>query len=525
MLRWSLASKVRGYSSITDAQVLDFTRRNGIISKNTSLFYPSLSQLAAATTSVAEFKHKYAHLQQDDPNSIETLRARINSIRVAGKNMCFLDVTHGKSPMQLILNYSVMKTHAPDVSLPTKDQFFQHIQNLKPGDHIQVCGFPGFSQREHTFSLKCTQLTTILAPAMHALPPKLSDTTKRNQNRVLDYLVNGHDSLIIRHKVISAIREFLNMRAFIEVETPILSPKANGAAAEPFSTYAQATDTSLELRVAPELWLKRLIIGGMDRVYEVGKVFRNEGVDATHNAEFTTLEFYQSYASMEALIELSEKLYIHVLDRVDTPRAKELKEALLENGGKFNRIEFLPTLVKEASLDLSNIDLNSSEHIRKAMASKGINMEVDGKSPQQTMNMLCAAFIEEKYCMGIVPTLIYHHPAAMSPLAKGNPMDNALTAKRFEVFIGGKEYINAYEEENCPESQLQKFELQQGAHDKYGDKESLAIDHSYIEAMKWGMPPIGGFGLGIDRLCMLLTENTRIERVLSFGTIDDIGRQ
>ncbi|SCU86472.1 LAME_0D06282g1_1 [Lachancea meyersii CBS 8951] len=525
MLRWSLASRLRGSFRLVQTQAVDFTARNETISQNLNHFYPSLSELTTVTTSISHFKNKYAALENDDTSEREVLRARINSIRSAGKNMCFIDVAHAQSSMQLILNYNLMTKHISDKSSVTKEDFFQHVQSLKPGDHIQACGFPGFSQRERTLSLKCTQLIRILAPALQALPPKLSDPVKRNQNRVLDYQVNGHDSLIVRHKILSAIREFLNTRTFVEVETPILSSKANGAAAEPFTTRAKSTGKTFELRVAPELWLKRLIVGGLDHVYEIGKVFRNEGVDATHNPEFTTLEFYQSYASMEDLIALSEELYLHVLSSVDSAIAKDLKEPFLANGAKFNRVEFLPFLQKETNVDLSEVDLTSSSEITAAFASKGINLDTDGKSPQQILNFLCGRYIEDKYCKGIVPTLIYHHPTVMSPLAKGNPEDSMLTSKRFEVFIGGKEYINAYEEENCPALQLQKFIAQQEAHDNYGDNESLAVDNSYVEAMKWGMPPIGGFGLGVDRLCMLLTGNTRIERVLSFGTIDDISRQ
>ncbi|CEP62126.1 lysine--tRNA ligase MSK1 LALA0_S04e08438g [Lachancea lanzarotensis] len=528
MLGRSLTSRLRAASrSLQTHHTVDFTARNEAISQNQNLFYPSLSKLEAATSSIAHFKQKYANLKTDDTNAREVLRARISSIRLAGKNMCFIDVGNAQNSTQLILNYNVMLQHTHDTKIPplTKEAFFQHVQGLKPGDHIQAPGFPGLSQRERTLSLKCTQMVQILAPALQALPPKLNDLVKRNQNRALDYQVNGYTSLITRHRILSAIREFLNSRSFLEVETPILSPKSNGAAARAFVTRAQSTQKTLELRVAPELWLKRLIVGGLDRIYEIGKVFRNEGVDATHSPEFTTLEFYQSYASMEDLIALSEKLYMHVLNSVDTPIARKLKDAFENNGTKFNRVEFLPTLLQETGVDLRNVDLSNSDDIEAAFSSKGINIEANGKSPQQILNIVCGRFIETKHCMGMIPTLIYHHPTIMSPLAKGNPDDNLFTSKRFEVFIHGKEYINAYEEENSPVLQLQKFIAQQEAHDNYGDDESLAVDTGYVEAMKWGMPPIGGFGLGIDRLCMLLTGNSRIERVLSFGTIDDVERQ
>lgn len=524
MLRRFLFASVRCYSKHPELNALDFARRNEAVASRASCYYPSLSKISPATTTVSEFKQKYQALHEDQPQSSEVLRARIDSVRISGKNMCFVDVSNARNSVQLILNYNVMKTAMPSSAL-TREQFFQHVQDLRPGDHIQACGFPGLSQRERTLSLKCTKLTEILAPALLAVPPKLTDPAKRNTNRVLDYLVNGHETLVVRHQVNTAIREFLNMRGFLEVETPVLSSKANGAAAEPFSTRTKATNAELELRVAPELWLKRLVVAGVNRVYELGKVFRNEGVDATHNPEFTTLEFYQSYASMDELIELSEQLYLHVLNRVDNRFARELKNELLANAGKFKRVEFLPTLLRETGVDFTQIDLHNSDLISRALIAKNIHMDTTGKSPQQILDMLCGRFIENKYCTSSLPTVIYHHPTVMSPLAKGNPDDNMLTTKRFEVFINGKEYINAYEEENCPQEQLQKFELQKSAQETYGDRESLAVDYSYVEAMKWGMPPIGGFGLGIDRLCMLLTGNKRIERVLSFGTIDDIEKQ
>ncbi|CAR24984.1 lysine--tRNA ligase MSK1 [Lachancea thermotolerans CBS 6340] len=514
-------SLARGLST-----ALDFARRNEAIAARARDFYPSLSRVAPATATVAGFVRKYCDLEHDRPDLREVLRARVDSVRVAGKNMCFVDVSSARCSTQLILNYNVMAAHAaPGAAALSRQQFFQHVQDLRPGDHVQACGFPGRSQRERTLSLKCTQLTTLLAPALRALPPRLSDPAKRNQNRVLDYLVNGHDALRVRHSVLSALREFLDARGFLEAETPVLSPKANGAAAEPFTTRTNATNAALQLRVAPELWLKRLVVAGVDRVYELGRVFRNEGVDASHNPEFTTLEFYQTYASMEDLIALAEQLLLHVLERADTARARELKAVLLANGGRFARVEFLPTLQRETGIDFSQLDLADPRALAAALEARGIELDTADRSPQQILNALCARYIEDRHCRGSLPTLIFHHPTVMSPLAKGNPDDDMLTTKRFEVFIGGKEYINAYEEENCPQAQLQKFEAQQQAQEAYGDRESLAIDHAYVDAMKWGMPPIGGFGVGIDRLCMLLTGDTRIERVLSFGTIDDIGKQ
>lgn len=520
---------LRSYSiHSVDASVLDFTKRNAIISKNLSHYYPSLSNVQdhANLVSLGEFLRNFRTISTDQPHLRTTVRGRIHSIRYLGKNMCFIDLTTTSASLQLILNYNLLKKHSSASTL-SSEEFFQHIHGLKPGDHIQATGFPGLSQREKTLSLKCTSQTTVLSPAQLPLPPKLIDPIKRKQNRVVDYLVNGHTSLVQRHRIIRSLRQFLDSQEFTEVETPILSGKSNGAAAEPFVTRSKSLDTNLELRVAPELWLKRLCVGGIDRVYEIGKVFRNEGIDATHNQEFTTLEFYQSYTSMEELIQLSEQLLKHVISNIEpTPISLELSSKLEQNGWKFKRVEFLPTLSQETGIDFTALDIDNPSCLLAALGERGITVPSSlSSSPQQILNKLCAEFIENRHCNDLLPTVIYHHPTVMSPLAKGNPGDGMLTTKRFEIFIRGKEYINAYEEENCPQTQLDKFELQNLARQRYGDKESLPVDTAYVNAMKWGMPPIGGFGLGIDRLCMLLLGKQRIEEVLSFGCVDDVNRQ
>ncbi|SCU84737.1 LAMI_0C08680g1_1 [Lachancea mirantina] len=505
---------------------LDFGKRNEIILRSLNRFYPSVSTLARPTATIHEFGAKYKDIYEDQPHVIEVLRGKIKSVRVAGKNMCFVNVTALHAELQLILNFKVMHKaqHHVDTEL-TSEAFQASIQNLRPGDHIQAVGFPGLSQRQRTLSLKCISPAQTLAPAQLPVPPRLVDPVKRKQNRVLDYLVNGHQALVVRHRTVKAIRRFLDAREFLEVETPMMSAQSNGAAAEPFETRSKALHQKLQLRIAPELWLKRLVVAGCERVYEIGKVFRNEGIDATHNAEFTTLEFYQAYASMEDLITMSEQLYRYVLEDAQTLAAARLLQEFSENRFCFRRVEFLATLSRETGVEFEKLDLQDAGAMRQALQQRGLDAPSECASPQQMLNYLCGKYIEDKYCQGSLPTLIFHHPTVMSPLAKGNTADNMKTSKRFEVFIRGKEYINAYEEENCPQQQLAKFKAQQAARATYGDQESLQIDENYVDAMKWGMPPIGGFGLGIDRLCMLLTDSKRIEEVLSFGSLDDVNRQ
>lgn len=517
---------VRCHHTAIDASRLEFTQRNNVIEKNLGQFYPSLSALPLSKNpvSIQQFLAKYSHVDADDPESSCSVNGRIKNIRFSGKKICFVDLYDncGEKSLQLIINFK--KVDSDD-----QESFESDLRFLKIGDYVEGIGYPGVSQRQKTLSLKCTQLPRILSCAQMPLPPRLSDSSKINQNRVVDYQVNGVQTLVLRHSIIRSIRKFLDNSQFVEVETPILSSQSNGAAAEPFTTRSTALpegSNRLELRVAPELWLKRLVVGGLDRVYEIGKVFRNEGVDAVHNPEFTTLEFYKSFTSMEQLIALSEQLLKSILLDLRPLHSNEIIEALIaelqQTEWKFNRVEFIPTLSQELNFDLTTIDLNDPSALY-AILPKDLGLPPN-LSPQQILNKLASIYIEERYCNSLLPTLIYHHPAVMSPLAKTHPQDPTVT-KRFEIFIRGREYINAYEEENCPQLQLAKFQQQNMANQLYKDKESLSVDQKYVDAMKWGMPPVGGFGLGIDRLCMLLLNKDRLEEVLSFGCLDDVNRQ
>lgn len=507
-------------SSIFNRAQFIYSTRNSKILEDLSGHYPSLSRLPRATLSVREFVQKYRELLKNDNSAVNhILNGQVVSIRTVGKSMCFIDICEQGTKLQLILNSSILRKN--DSSLNT--EVFQALVNtFRPGDHIQAKGYPGLSQQKQTLSLKCVCSPIMLSAAQVPVPPVLKDIVKRRENRVLDYLVNGHDILINRYKLIQSLRKFLDSRGFIEVETPILSAKSSGANARPFTTHLNSlSKQSLELRIAPELWLKRLSIAGVHRVFEIGKVFRNEGVDSVHNPEFTTLEFYQCYTSMGELIELSEQLVKSVCEAVQTPVAKELLAEFQANGCKFRQVNILPVLFQETGIDWSRVNLTNSDEMLAALTAQGIHMPANIRSPQQILNKLCVDYIEPKYCQSLLPIALCHYPTVTSPLAKG---DEHIT-NRFEVFIRGREYINAYEEENCPQIQSAKFHSQQIYKDKYQDNDSMAVDSGYIAAMGYGMPPIGGLGLGIDRLCMLLFDKNRIEDVMPFGCIDDVCRQ
>ncbi|XDT41728.1 Aminoacyl-transfer RNA synthetases class-II family profile [Nakaseomyces glabratus] len=522
-----LASKVA-----IDSSNLEFTKRNELVLSSLDRYYPSMSSIERGNlVSIDVFLKKYGSTSEDQLNKINqkiSLCGRIKSIRFSGKKMAFIDLVDGIHGIQLILNCREIGYSAT---------FESELSFLRKGDYVMTTGLPRLSKsRMKNISLRCTDLPKILSVAQMPLPPKLIDTVKSNSNKVVDYQINGFQNIRIRSSILKSIRNFLEERDFIEVETPILSSKSNGAVAKPFMSSSKDFD-KLMLRVAPELWLKRLIISGCNKVFEIGKSFRNEGIDGSHNPEFTTLEFYQSYLTMEDLIKLNEDLFKKIItDLTNNLTIKQyLPESLLEledilksNNWKFKRVEFLSTLSKELGVDLSQVKIEDSKQLLEVIPQK-YKGQFFGKSSSysssQILNRLCSELIEEKYCNGSHPTIIYHHPAVISPLAKSNP-DDSRTTKRFELFIKGREYSNAYEEENCPQVQLEKFEQQARMKEDYGDNDTLSsIDQEYINAMKWGMPPIGGFGLGIDRLCMLITGCQRIEQVLPFGTLDDVNRQ
>ncbi|KAL6948673.1 hypothetical protein ACO0QE_001146 [Hanseniaspora vineae] len=535
-----------------DSSVLEYTQRNTQIAETPDSYYPSLSDVVqklaaneqfnnAKLITPATFNTIYTALNDNKQDVTHYIMGRIKHIRYAGKKMCFINIEQDNSSSQMIVNYKNVNNTILQIS-PIEFENFMKNQ-LRPGDHILCVGYPGVSLRERTPSLKLTQLPTLLSCRQLPLPPKLQDPTKIKNNRVVDYLVNGNTSkqiIYARHKLNQCVRRYLDNIGFIEVETPILSKNSNGANARPFVTILnhglnnhKNTGENLELRIAPELWLKKLIIGGFDKIYEIGKVFRNEGVDATHNPEFSTLELYQTYITMEDLITISEELFQSILTQFKDKIDQELYTEMVAHNWKFQRVEFLPTLAKELGVTMTELEdcfVTTNDNQNTEVANTNFNKlynyipEKYAKmhfSPQQLLNKLCGDYIEDKYCMGKRPTLIYHHPTLMSPLSKSA----SHISKRFEVFIQGKEYMNAYEEENMPQIQHDKFIHQQQQRQKFNDDECLSVDQEYIRTMKYGMAPTGGLGMGIDRMLMLVCNKQRIEEVLSFGTVDDVMRQ
>lgn len=365
----------------------------------------------------------------------------------------------------------------------------------------------------------------LLSPCLHPPPLEIQHSETRYQNRHVDLMVNpkAMEILRLRSYIIQHLREQLLQRNFLEVQTPIMSGESGGATARPFLTEATAyRGKKLALRIAPELWLKRLVVGGMDRIFEIGTQFRNEGIDATHNPEFTTCEFYQAYASLEDLIKLTEALFLSLANRV-----RELKEDKFKNLAQleisfeppFKRLEFIPALEQAMGRMLPDLDNQAEEDVTRQLLD--LMRELDVALPARLtvpriLDKLAGTYLEP---LCTEPTFITHHPEALSPLSKSSIRNGRRVTERVELFINGDEIVNAYEEENSPTEQRKKFLTQLGWRDEENSVPDVGngIDEAYCTALEWGLPPTGGWGLGVDRLCMLFAGVDKISEVLAFG--------
>ena len=365
-------------------------------------------------------------------------------------------------------------------------------------------------------SIKATHITH-LSKALRPLPEKfhgLTDVETIYRKRYLD-LISNRDSFerfITRSKIISEIRRYLDGKGFLEVETPVLHNEAGGASARPFITHHNAQNIDMVLRIATELHLKRLIVGGMERVYEIGRIFRNEGMDATHNPEFTSIEVYQAYADFQDIMDLTEGIIQNAAKSVIGNGPVNYQETEIKINEPFKRIHMVDAIKEVTGIDFwKELTFNEATAIAKE---KRVPLETHFTEVGHIINAFFEEFVEETL---VQPTFVYGHPVAVSPLAKKNDEDNRFT-DRFELFIASKEYANAFTELNDPIDQLQRFESQAKAKE-LGDDEATGIDYDYIEALEYGMPPTGGLGIGIDRLVMLLTDATSIRDVLLFPTM------
>lgn len=393
----------------------------------------------------------------------------------------------------------------------------ENYQIFKKADIGDFLGIEGEVMRTDMgeLSIKATHITH-LSKALRPLPEKfhgLTDVETIYRKRYLDLISNreSFERFVTRSRIVSEIRRYLDNQGFLEVETPVLHNEAGGAAARPFITHHNAQNIDMVLRIATELHLKRLIVGGMERVYEMGRIFRNEGMDATHNPEFTTIEAYQAYADFEDIMDLTEGIIQSAAKAVTDAESVPYQGTEIFIGRKFARKHMLEAIKEQTGIDFwKEITLEEATALAKE---HHVTVEKHF-TVGHIINAFFEDFVEDTL---IQPTFIYGHPVEVSPLAKKNADDPRFT-DRFELFIVGREFANAFTELNDPIDQLARFEAQAKAKE-LGDDEATGIDYDYVEALEYGMPPTGGLGIGIDRLIMLLTDVTSIRDVLLFPTM------
>ena len=397
------------------------------------------------------------------------------------------------------------------------EESYKDFKKMDIGDIVGVKG-TAFTTKTGEISIHATEVT-LLSKSLQVLPEKfhgLTDTDMRYRQRYVDLIMNAEvkDTFIKRSRILAAIRKYLGGEGFMEVETPMLVSNAGGAAARPFETHFNALDEDLKLRISLELYLKRLIVGGLERVYEIGRVFRNEGLDTRHNPEFTLMELYQAYTDYNGMMDLTEKLYRFVAQEVLGTTTITYKGVEMDLGKPFARITMVDAVKKYAGVDFDQI--HSLEEARAVAKEKGVEFEGRHKKGD-ILNLFFEEFAEEHL---VQPTFVLDHPVEISPLTKKKP-GNPDYVERFEFFMNGWEMANAYSEINDPIDQRERFRAQEELLAQ-GDEEANHTDEDFLNALEVGMPPTGGIGFGIDRMVMLLTDSPAIRDVLLFPTMKSL---
>lgn len=440
-------------------------------------------------------------------NSDVCICGRIKTWRDMGKAN-FIDVYDRDGRMQVYVRKD-------DIG----EEAFAEFKKWDIGDIVEVKGFV-FRTRRGEISVHCKEIR-LLTKSLLPLPEKyhgLTNVDTRYRQRYLDLIVNPEvmDTFKKRSQIIKEIRNFLDGRDFIEVETPMLVSNAGGAAARPFETHYNALDEDVKLRISLELYLKRLIVGGMERVYEIGRVFRNEGVDTRHNPEFTLMELYQAYTDYEGMMELTESMFRYLANKVVGSAVISYNGTVIDMEKPFKRITMTDAIKEYAGVDFSTVE--TDEEAQAIAKEHHVEFEKHHKKGD-IMNLFFEEFCEEKM---IQPTFVCDHPIEVSPLTKKKPGSNGLV-ERFELYIYGREMCNAYSELNDPIDQRERFAAQEELFAK-GDEEANHTDEDFLTALEYGMPPTGGIGYGIDRLVMLLTDSQAIRDVLLFPTMKSVDK-
>ena len=495
-------------------------------------------------------QQKKPQKEQDINQLLKVRREKLANLQAEGKDPFVItkyDVTHHS--MEIKDNYDTLE--GKEVSVAGRMMFkrvmgkasFCNIQDLqgniqsyvarddigedsykdfKKYDVGDILGIKGFVFKTKTGEISIhAKEVTLLSKSLQILPEKyhgLTDTDTRYRQRYVDLIMNEDvkDTFIKRSKVISSIRRYLDGQGFMEVETPMLVSNAGGAAARPFETHFNALDEDLKLRISLELYLKRLIVGGMERVYEIGRVFRNEGLDTRHNPEFTLMELYQAYTDYHGMMDLTENLYRYIAKEVTGSEVLTYGEHTMDLSKPFERITMVDAVKKYANVDFNEV---ADTAAAKKLADEHHIEYEDRHEKGDILNLFFEEYVEEHL---IQPTFIMDHPIEISPLTKKKP-DNPDYVERFEFFMNGWEMANAYSELNDPIDQRERFEAQEKAFEA-GDDEANHTDEDFLNALSIGMPPTGGIGFGIDRMVMMMTNSPAIRDVMLFPTMNSLDK-
>ena len=451
------------------------------------------------TNTAGEIKANYEEYEQKDV----TVAGRIIAKRIMGKaSFCTIQDSDEKIQSYVSIN---------DLG----EESYKAFKTYDIGDIVGITGFV-FKTRTEEISVHAKEVT-LLSKSLRPLPEKfhgLKDVDLRYRQRYVDLIMNPEvkETFKKRSQIISEIRKILDEKGYLEVETPILNTISGGATARPFITHHNTLDIDMYLRIATELNLKRLIVGGYDKVYEMGRIFRNEGMDIRHNPEFTSIELYAAYENYHDMMDITEELFQRCATKVCGTTKITYQEKEIELGGKWKRITMIDSIKEACGVDFNTI--NTDEEAIKLAKERNIEIPTGKETRGHIISLFFDEYVEKTI---VQPTFVYDYPVEISPLAKKSPKDPRLT-ERFEIFIDGREYGNAFSELNDPIDQYERFKEEIAAREN-GDDEAGMMDEDYIQALEIGLPPTGGLGIGIDRLVMLLTDAASIRDVLLFPTM------
>lgn len=462
------------------------------------------------------YRFLYTHRAADIAAQFDELSEKETEVKMAGRIMairghgktCFMDMQDKTGRIQVYVRKDVIG-----------EENYALIKLMDIGDTVGITG-TAFRTHMGELSIKANSVE-MLSKSLRPLPEKwhgLKDVETRYRQRYVDLIVNPEvrDTFVKRSQIIRSVREVLDSHDFLEVETPILNTIAGGAAARPFISYHNALDMQVYMRIAPELYLKRLIVGGMDRVYEMGRVFRNEGIDNRHNPEFTSVEIYQAFADYRDMMDLTEEVVVKTAEKVLGTTTINYEGTTIELASPWKRMSMIEAVKEYSGKDFTDVtDLEEARAIAKEL-----NVAVEPSfGIGKIINACFEEYVEDKL---IQPTFITGHPKEISPLAKSNPENPEIT-DRFEAYIYGREICNGFTELNDPIDQKERF-LKQVEERANGDEEANMMDEDFVNALEYGLPPTGGLGIGIDRLVMFLTNSSTIRDVLFFPTMKPLGK-